>query len=141
MNHIVKKSISIQAEPAKVWDALTNPEKTRKYFFNSRVNSTWKEGSEIRFEGRLFLIWKFEMKGKILGIAKNKFLQYTLHNESDQSGTQSVVTDLLEYRDGFTTLNITDDVGNGKGAQKRFERSQKGWDKILKGLKKVAEAS
>ena len=41
-NHVVKKTITIKAEPAAVWDALTNPEKTKRYFFNCRVISDWK---------------------------------------------------------------------------------------------------
>lgn len=141
MDLIVKKSISIKAEPARVWDALTNPEKTKKYFFNSKVTSTWKEGSPITFSGRMFLIKKFEMKGKILAIAPNKFLKYTLKNGNDDQNSFSTVTDLLTYENGETTLSITDDVGSGEGAEKRYERSVKGWEKVLKGLKKTVEES
>lgn len=32
MEYIVKKTIQIKANPEKVWEALTNPEKTKKYF-------------------------------------------------------------------------------------------------------------
>ena len=39
---IVKKEITINATPAEVWDALTNPEKTKEYFFNCEVHSDWK---------------------------------------------------------------------------------------------------
>lgn len=36
---VVRKSIAIHADPAAVWDALTNPDKTEEYFFNCRVKS------------------------------------------------------------------------------------------------------
>lgn len=36
---IVKKKITVNAEPSEVWDALTNPEKTKEYFFNCEVFS------------------------------------------------------------------------------------------------------
>jgi uncharacterized protein YndB with AHSA1/START domain len=140
MEYVVKKSIVIKAEPSKVWEALTDPEITRKYFFHSRVFSDWKTGSEITFKGRLFLVKKFEMTGKIVVAEPNKLLKYTLKNGSDKtSNSFSTVTDVLTYANGETTLSVTDDVGQGEGAEKRFNRSQKAWDKVLKGLKNIVE--
>jgi uncharacterized protein YndB with AHSA1/START domain len=141
MEHVVKKSIDIKARPEKVWDALTNPEKTKQYFFNCEVISDWKEESPITFRGRIFLVKKIEMTGEIIQVEPNKLLKYSLKNSSDHSGTHSIVTDVMRYHDGVTTLSITDDVGPGPGAEKRFSRSQKGWDKVLKGLKKVVEGN
>jgi uncharacterized protein YndB with AHSA1/START domain len=135
--HIVRKSITVDAEPATVWDALTNPEKTKKYFFGCRVYSEWREGSEIAFRGRMFFIFKIELTGKIVQIQPEKLLQYTLKNR--KSATHSTVTDRLTYENGKTVLSITDDVGEGEGAEKRYKRSLKGWDRILTGLKKLVE--
>ncbi|MEO5776580.1 MAG: SRPBCC domain-containing protein [Flavobacterium sp.] len=138
VNHIVKKHIVIKAEPSAVWDALTNPEKTQQYFFNCRVISQWKSGSPITFKGRMFFFFKIELKGEILKIEPEKLLQYTLANHG--SPGHSTVTDTLEYKDGKTTLSITDDVGKEEGAEKRYKKSVKGWDKILKGLKELVES-
>jgi uncharacterized protein YndB with AHSA1/START domain len=139
---VVKRKVSIKAEPSAVWDALTNPEKTKKYFFNCAVYSDWEVGSTITFTGKLFLIKSIEMKGQIVQIEPNKLLKYTLTNgddgDDDDAGF-STVTDELTYENGETVLSISDDVGHGKGAEKRFERSEKGWDKILKGLKELVE--
>ncbi|MFD0939747.1 SRPBCC domain-containing protein [Pedobacter boryungensis] len=140
MEYVVKQNIKINAKPAQVWDALTDPKKTKKYFFNAKVLSKWKEGSSITFKGRMFLIIKFEMTGKILEIKPEKLLKYTLRNGSDKkSNSFSTVTDKLTYSKGVTTLSITDDVGKGEGAEKRYKRSTKGWKKVLKGLKKLVE--
>ncbi|MGZ3864302.1 MAG: SRPBCC domain-containing protein [Bacteroidia bacterium] len=136
---VVRKSIKIKAAPDEVWEALTNPEKTKKYFFNCRVFSDWKEGSRIEFKGRMFLIKKIEMKGHILGIEPEKFLKYNLENGKENSGSVSTVTEELTYSNGATNLVVTDDVGAGEGAEKRFRRSEKGWDKVLKGLKQLVE--
>ena len=136
---IVKKNITIDAPPAVVWDALTNPEKTKQYFFNCKVFSDWKVGSSIIFKGKIFLIKKIELKGQILQIEPQRFLQYSLHNGNNESSGFSTVTDLLSFKDGKTRLSITDDVGAEEGAEKRYNRSQKGWDKVLTGLKKLVE--
>lgn len=139
-NFIVKKTVDIKAEPSEVWDALTNPAKTKKYFFNCEVYSDWKEGSSISFKGTIMLVKKIEMNGKILKIEPHKLLQYSLTNEdSKDSSSSSTVTDVLTYENGITTLTITDDVGQGEGAEERYEKSEKGWDKVLKGLKKLVE--
>ncbi|HLA56588.1 MAG TPA: SRPBCC domain-containing protein [Flavobacterium sp.] len=140
MEYIVHKKIVLDARPSEVWDALTNPEKTKKYFFHCKVFSDWKKGSPIVFKGKMFWIFKIELHGTIEEIEPGKFLQYTLKNESGGTETFSRVTDKLVFENGKTTLEITDDVGQGEGAEKRFKRSQKGWDKILNGLQKfIAE--
>ncbi|MCW3126277.1 MAG: hypothetical protein JWO03_1935 [Bacteroidetes bacterium] len=140
--HIVAKSISVKAEPAKVWEALTNPEKTKNYFFHSRVLSDWQPGSTITFKGKMFYIIPFEMTGRILNVEPGRFLQYTLKNgkKDDASAGYSTVTETLTYENGETLVSVTDDVGDGDDAGERYHRSQKGWDKILSGLKKEVES-
>ena len=66
--HVVKKEIRINAQPSAVWDALTDPEKTKRYFFNCKVVSSWKEGTPITFRGKMFWFIPIEMKGRILKI-------------------------------------------------------------------------
>ena len=136
--YIVNKQISIKATPEIVWEALTDPVKTKKYFFNCKVISDWQPGSPIIFKGRIFLFIKIEMHGKIIKAEPGKILQYTLQNNRGSDG-RSTVTDTLHYENGVTTLTITDDVGKDEDAQDRYTRSVKGWDKILKGLKKMLE--
>jgi uncharacterized protein YndB with AHSA1/START domain len=138
---IVKKQVDINADPSSVWDALTNPEKTKEYFFNCEVFSDWKVGSPITFKGRMLLVKKIEMNGKILAIEPGKLLMYNLiNNDSGNPPSVSTVTDELSYANGVTTLSITDDVGDGDGAKDRFEKSEKGWDKVLTGLKELVES-
>lgn len=139
---IVRKQINIRAEPAQVWAALTNPELTKKYFYGCKVYSKWEVGSPITWR-RKILWMKVELKGRITQIESEKRLQYTLKNtksaKSGQPASQSLVTDVLTYKDGVTTLSITDDVGKGEGAEKRYRKSVKGWGKMLKDLKQLLE--
>jgi uncharacterized protein YndB with AHSA1/START domain/DNA-binding transcriptional ArsR family regulator len=45
--------IAIKAKPEQVWNALTDPEKTTKFWFHCAVRSTWKAGApfELWSEG------------------------------------------------------------------------------------------
>jgi len=139
--HVVEKSIRIKGTPAQVWDALTDPEKTKKYFFNCEVLSTWKVGSPITFTGPATNSPKTMLQGEIVAVVPEKLLTYTLRNTSDASNSLSTVTDHLEYENGETILSITDDVGKGEGAEARYERSVKGWDMVLGGLKNLVEGN
>lgn len=85
----------------------------------------------------MFWIIPIELKGTIDKVDEGKLLQYTLVNKGDKS--KSTVTDKLTPAKDDTILTITDDVGQGEGAEKRYKRSVKGWDKILKGLKEFCE--
>jgi len=139
-DYVVKQQIKINAAPSAVWDALTNPKKTKKYFFHCEVFSDWKAGSAISFKGKLFLLKKVEMNGTILEIEPEKLLKYNLSNNDDNNNpTISTVTDILSYENGITTLSITDDVGEGEGAPERYHKSIAGWSKVLNGLKELVE--
>lgn len=138
--HIVTKNIRINATPERVWQALTDPQQTRCYFFNAEVQSSFAAGSPITFRGRMFWIIPFEMRGIVLRAVPGRFLQYTLQNGRGGDGNISTVTDTLTYENGQTLVSITDDVGDAPGAAKRLARSERGWDKILTGLKKHVES-
>ncbi len=136
---IVRKEVTINEPPSTVWEALTDLSKTKKYFFNCEIFSTWKAGSPITFKGKIFLIKKIEMSGQILNVKPCRLLQYTLRNgKSDTSF--STINDKLISDNGKTILKISDDMGSGERAEKRYKRSLKGWDKVLKSLKQFIES-
>lgn len=88
---------------------------------------------------KILLFFTFELKGKILEIERERLLKYELIN-SGNDASKSIVTDKIIPHKGYVTLDITDDVGEGEGAEKRYLKSEKGWDKVLKGLKKMLES-
>src|SRR5690348_16915139 len=51
-------TVFIRAPREKVWDAITKPEFTHRYFFGSEPNSTWKVGAR--------LLWKEHGSGRDL---------------------------------------------------------------------------
>src|ERR1039458_4831942 len=75
---IVTNSIRINAPIAKVWDALVNPQQTKKYMYNCETVSDWKVGSTLlwrgSYNGSPEMVF---VKGTILDIQSEKFLAYT----------------------------------------------------------------
>src|SRR6188474_709252 len=73
----VKNSIAIDASPAKVWDALINPEQTKKYMFGCETVSDWKIGSPLLWRGNYEGQDMIFVKGNIVDIQPEKLLSYT----------------------------------------------------------------
>src|ERR1044072_7232802 len=104
---IVKNSIAINASPAKVWDALVNPEQTKKYMFGCETVSDWKKGSPLTWkmihEGKEFI----PVKGSIVEIRPEEYLAYTVidpHNPAlaDIPENYLTVEYVLEEENGGT---------------------------------------
>ena len=145
---IVKNSISINATVAKVWDALTNPQQTKKYMFGCEALSDWKKGSplswEMIYEGKPFVA----VKGHIVEIEPNKKLAYTVidpnnKNIPDLPENYLTVTCVLTAESNKTTLTISQgDYSKVADGQKRYEETYnngEGWNPILVEIKKMLE--
>lgn len=143
MASTVKKRVEIAADPAKVWDALTNPQITRLYFFNCEVVSDWGVGDSITFtefkdEGEVD-----HVKGKILAYEPEKLLEYTAF--SPRSG-------LADIPENYTTVqfemypdpmkNLTQLIvsqGDFGDDDNRFFESKIAWEHVLNSLKRIVE--
>src|SRR4051794_314190 len=109
-NLTLKTAIEVNAPAAKVWEALTNPEIVKQYFFGTNVKTDWKKGSPIIWEGE----WDgktYKDTGEILEIAPGRSVKYNYW--SSMSGTENnpenyldITYDLSE-KDGKTLLTIT----------------------------------
>lgn len=137
---VVRKQVEIRSAMKNVWHALTDPDLTQQYFFGCKVDSTWIVGSPITFKRKILWILPFELNGTIIKMDRGRFLQFTLKNK--KSDTESTVTIELYEEAGKTIVSITDDVGDGDDTgEDRYDRSVKGWDKVLNGLKRVTEGN
>jgi uncharacterized protein YndB with AHSA1/START domain len=144
---IVTNTITIDAPASKVWDALTNPEQTKKYMFGCETVSDWQVGSSLiwrmDYEGKDFIA----VKGTILAIQPPTFLAYTTidpnSNIDDTSENYLTVTYLLTPQDGKTVLTVTQGDYNtvAEGERRYLEawNNGEGWNPILVEIKKVAE--
>jgi len=136
---IAQASISIDATPDEVWDALTNPDLIRRYMFGTTVKTSWAAGDPITWKGE----WKgkpYEDRGKILRVDRGRRIEYThfspLMGKPDVPESYHTVTIEL-VRDGSDTL-VTLSQDNNETDEAR-QHSEDNWRTILEGLKKVVE--
>ncbi|MEX6689412.1 SRPBCC domain-containing protein [Danxiaibacter flavus] len=145
---IVKSSIVINAPASKVWDALVNPEQTKKYMFGCETVSDWKPGSPLLWKGVFNGAELVAVKGHIVSIVPGKFLAYTVFDPNstmeDVPENYTTVTYELSSESGHTVLDVTQgDFSTVANGQKRYEETYnngEGWNPILVEIKKLAEA-
>jgi uncharacterized protein YndB with AHSA1/START domain len=144
---MVRSEITINATTDKVWDALTNPEQTKKYMFGCETVSDWQPGSELLwrmdYEGKEFIA----VKGTIVSIDAPHKLAYTT---IDPNGTIAdipenylTVTYTLTELNGQTTLVVTQgDYATVADGERRYNEAYnggEGWSPILVQIKALLE--
>ncbi|MCW3085489.1 MAG: hypothetical protein JWP12_2855 [Bacteroidetes bacterium] len=147
---IIKNVITINAPAAKVWDALVNPEQTKKYMFGCETVSDWKPGSSLlwrmEYEGKDFVA----VKGSILEIQPEKLLTYTTIDPNnttiaDIPENYLDVTYLLTTENGQTVLTVTQGdyskVADGGRRYTEAYNNGEGWNPILVEIKKLVESN
>ena len=139
IDKILNKSVFIKASPAKVWDALTNPELIKQWLFGTNVISDWNVGSPIYFTGE----WQgteYKDKGTILQLEKEKVFQYNYWSGfsglPDSIEYYSIITFTLEPTSKGTQLNLTQ---SNFPTETGYEHSDKNWDTVLEVMKTVIE--
>ncbi|MDB5279150.1 MAG: hypothetical protein JWR61_4105 [Ferruginibacter sp.] len=147
-NLVVKNNIIINAPAAAVWDALINPEQTKKYMFGCKTVSDWKVGSPLlwsaMYEGKETVF----VKGTIVDIVQQKLLKYTVIDPNatmaDIPENYLNVTYELSGPDGEVNLTVTQDGFEGAAdGEKRYQdvyNNGDGWNPILVQIKAVAES-
>jgi uncharacterized protein YndB with AHSA1/START domain len=138
-NLIARSSITIEAPPAKVWQALVTPAAIKQYMFGTNVTSDWKEGSPITWKGE----WQgkaYEDKGVIRQFKPNQALQYThfspLAGLPDKPENYHTVSIQLSPDGNGTRVSLTQDNNPTEEAR---SHSEKNWKMMLDGLKKFVE--
>ena len=135
---------TINVPPKKVWDALTNKEKLRSFFFGSEIDSTWKVGAPITFRGE-FNGHRYEDKGVIKTVQPEKKLSFThwssLSTMPDKPENYHIVTFDLAPAGKGTEVTLTQENQNESEPRtpKVTEELKKNWSMLLDGLKKVVE--
>ena len=147
-NLTVSNSITINAPASKVWDALTNPEQTKKYMFGCEAISDWKPGSTLLWKGNYEGKEMVFVKGNVVSIEPGKFLSYTTIDPNssvpDLPENYLTVTYQLSETHYTTVLTVTQgDYATVADGDKRYKETVDGggWNPILVQIKKLVEGS
>ncbi len=139
-NLVAEASTTIQAPASRVWEALTDPQLIKQYFFGSDIVTDWKVGSPIFYRGE----WqgrKYEDKGKIVAVEPGKRLVAThwspLAGVPDVPENYHTVTYLLSEQDGDTDVTILQD---NNASEEEKMHSEQNWQMVLNGLKSLVES-
>ena len=132
-------SLFIRATPEQIWDAITKPEFTAKYFYGSLVDSTFEPGSLYHsYSPDRSQLW---VDGVVEEADPPRRLSHTwraLYDEETAAEEHSRVTWEIEPGDGgVSKLTVVHD--RLEGAPKTAANVAGGWMFILSGMKTLLE--
>ena len=126
----------IAATPRAVWDALTNPEITQRYWGGTRLESDWKVGSTLRYrrDGAV------TDEHIILAVEPLRRLSHTFHpvfTDELRAEAPSRVTFTIERSGPVVRLTLVHD--GFRPGSKVFDACSEGWPLVLNNLKTLLE--
>jgi uncharacterized protein YndB with AHSA1/START domain len=138
-NIVGKTSVVINASAENVWEALTDPEIIKEYFFGTHAQSSWKVGDPIHFSGE-YNGKSYYDKGTILKSIPNKLLQYSYWSSmgglEDKPENYANITYHISEEGGQTVLEV---IQENIPDEKMKEHSEENWKKVLTNLKQLLE--
>jgi uncharacterized protein YndB with AHSA1/START domain len=127
----------IRTTPAKLWQALTTPEFTRRYWFGVALESGWKQGSPWKM---VFEDGRVSDDGEILEIDAPRRLvlrwHHRLYPEMTSEGWSRCAFDISEEGD-LVKLSVVHEIDRDNS--KMIEGVSGGWPRILSSLKSFLE--
>jgi len=137
--HVAEAKVVVDAPPARVWAALTDPDQVRRYMMGADVASDWKPGSPIRWSGE-YNGHSYQDKGEVLEVEEGRRLVHTHY--SALSGAEDVPENYhtlawtLEEVDEGIELTLAQD---NNATPEEAEQNRKNWAGVLQALKDVVE--
>jgi uncharacterized protein YndB with AHSA1/START domain len=129
--------IYIRTSPAKLWQALIEPEFTRQYWVETWQESDWKPGAAWRIllpDGRV------GDSGEVLEIDPPKRLVLSWRNEfipDMRAEGYSRMSYTLEHQDAAVKLTVVHEIDRPNS--KLIESVASGWPALLSSLKSLLE--
>jgi uncharacterized protein YndB with AHSA1/START domain len=132
-------SVFIRATPEQVWDGITKPEFTTRYFYGTKIDSTFEPGSRylsVAGDGGQEMF-----DGEILESDPPRMLRHTwraIWDPETAGEPHSRVTWEIEPQEGgVTKLTVTHD--QLEASPTTAEGVAGGWSYVLSGLKTLLE--
>jgi len=136
--HSVTAEVEISASPGQVWNALTDPDLIRKYFFGTEVETTWEPGTPITWSGE-YDGHEYRDKGEVLEVVPEERLVVT--HFSPMTGQEDVpenyhrITYQLDDEGESTHVTLEQD-NTPDGSEEEFRSN---WETMLGNLKELVE--
>ena len=127
--------IYIKTSIAVLWDALTNPDVTQRYWGNTRIESDWQVGSKVLYlrDGEV------TDEHTVLAVEKPRLLAHTFHPlfGAFKDEPASRVRFLLNESGEVARMTVVHD--NFPPQSKVFPACSDGWPMMLSSLKTLLE--
>ena len=131
MSLTASKSITINAKPAKIWDAITDPKLVKQWMFGAEVVSDWQKGNALVYKGN----WNgtpFEDYATIVDIEPEKLLKATYSKNNN-----TVTYELELLGEDQTKMTISQD---NNPTQEEADKAAENWSMTLEAIKQLLEA-
>jgi uncharacterized protein YndB with AHSA1/START domain len=138
-DHIATASVNISASPDQVWSAITDPDKVKRYFFGSTVESDFRPGSSITWRGE-YNGRQFEDTGEVIEAVPHERLRVThfspLAGLPDRPENYHELVFRLDRTGLSTHVTFTQD---NNASLSEAEVASDNWYAMLRGLKELVE--
>ncbi|UKA75838.1 SRPBCC domain-containing protein [Arthrobacter sp. FW306-07-I] len=138
-NHVAVSVTTINANPMRVWEVITDPAAVKEFMFGAVLETDWKVGSPITWQGE----WDgktYQDKGRILKVEPGRKLVHThfspLSGQEDKPENYHKLEWTFEDLGGATRLSLAQDNNPTEDAA---AHSKGMWDKLLADVKALAE--
>jgi uncharacterized protein YndB with AHSA1/START domain len=131
----ISQAVYIKASLEQVWDALTNPDITEKYWGNTRIESDWEAGSEILYvrNGEVM------DRHRILEVTRAAKLVHTFQPLFGEFKDEPASQVSIELQDGGQVVRLALLHDHFPPDSKVFLACSEGWPWILSALKTLLE--
>jgi len=138
-SYAITKSVTIRTSKSKIWEALTKPEIINQYLLGAKVESDWKVGSKIIYQG-IFNGVKFKDTGKIDVLDfENRFkYSYWSINHDTSNAPENYVSITYDINEKKNMVELIVYQTNYK-SKEIVEGMNQIWDIILTNLKELLE--
>lgn len=134
LKHVYEVYIRTTAE--KLWSAITDPEMTQKYFYNSHVTSDFKRGSAINYDNAE---GQHMITGEVIEADPPRRLVHTFSfpDPDHAQDKPSRVTWEIEQMGDVCKLTLTHD--GFERETRTYQDVRSGWNPVISGLKTLLE--
>ncbi|MEV4760443.1 SRPBCC family protein [Micromonospora sp. NPDC049559] len=135
--------VYIKATPEAIWEAITKPEWTEKYFYGSRASYELRPGGRYESRGLAGEGDDVMVDGEVVEVDPPRRLVQTWRATWLGELATRITWDIREGQAGVSTLTVTHDVTDAPNTAAQvsgaIEGAGGGWNEVLSGLKTLLE--